>query len=202
MLAAATLSIAPLANLSLRGELNARSTTTHSIHFLTNPETHLFIMTTSEPRISDTHNSVNVLTVIKSHTCHSISKRSKLTYNIETSSDSEIFIRLIGNSGGGKFNSHPVPLSDIIDALGSSTDTPPSPLSLKPLFNKKSSNSPAFLFAVLMEEQIIKTENSSFSFKTEYIQEFHKELPNSSNTTRPGKEETRAKTGKKGVTPS
>ena len=159
-------------------------------------------MTTSEPRISDTHNSVNVLTVIKSHTCHSISKRSKLTYNIEKCSDGEIFIRLIGNSGGGKFNSHPVPLSDIIDALGSSTDTPPSPLSLKPLFNKKSSNSPAFLFAVLMEEQIIKSENSSFSFKTEYIQDFHKTLPNISNAAKTGKDDTRAKSSKKGVTPS
>ena len=159
-------------------------------------------MTTSEPRISDTHNSVNVLTVIKSHTCHSISKRSKLTYNIEKSSDGEIFIRLIDNSGGGKFNSHPVPLSDIIDALGNSTETPPSPLSLKPLFNKKSSNSPAFLFAVLMEEQIIKPENSSFSFKTEYIQDFHKTLLSSTKSATPIKEETRAKSGKKGVTQS
>ena len=86
--------------------------------------------------------------------CSSRSGKSKLTYLIGADSSSEIHFRINGNTGNGFFNNDWIPLKTILELLGKSGGAFTS-FTLHPLLKGKSNNTPAFLIAALLEEDII-----------------------------------------------
>ena len=71
--------------------------------------------------------------------------------------DGEIHLAVVGNSSSGQFNATPIPLATIEKLLTAHpADKPMSSRVLLPVFRSKSSNSPAFLFACLLAEGLVK----------------------------------------------
>ena len=98
--------------------------------------------------------STEIIHTIKTGNCSSRSGKSKLTYLIGADSDSEIHFRINGNTGNGFFNNDWIPLKTILELLGKSGGAFTS-FTLHPLLKGKSNNTPAFLIASLLEEDII-----------------------------------------------
>ena len=98
--------------------------------------------------------STEIIHTIKTGNCSSRSGKSKLTYLIGADADSEIHIRIHGNTGNGFFNNDWIPLKTILELLGKSGGAFTS-FTLHPLLKGKSNNTPAFLIAALLEEDII-----------------------------------------------
>ena len=103
----------------------------------------------------------SIIKVIKIGSCHNISGKHKLTYQIGCNESQEVCFRVIKNSGGGYFSSEWVSLPAIKKAF----EVGPSPTtssSLFSLFKGKSVNTPAFLLAVLVNENLVElhTENT------------------------------------------
>lgn len=94
---------------------------------------------------------------LKVGTCSTLSARSELTYHLGSNVDGEIHIRVVQNSGNGQFNADWIPLSVIEKLLATPpADKPMTSRVMLPVFRSKSSNSPAFLFAALKAEGLIK----------------------------------------------
>ena len=98
--------------------------------------------------------STETIHTIKTGNCSSRSGKSKLTYFIGTDTDSEIHVRINGNTGNGFFNNDWIQLENILELLGKSSGAFTS-FTLHPLLKGKSNNTPAFLIASLLEEGII-----------------------------------------------
>ena len=98
--------------------------------------------------------STETIHTIKTGNCSSRSGKSKLTYLIGSDDDSEIHFRINGNTGNGFFNNDWIPLKTILELLGKSGGAFTS-FTLHPLLKGKSNNTPAFLIAALLEEDII-----------------------------------------------
>ena len=98
--------------------------------------------------------STEIIHTIKTGNCASRSGKSKLTYLIGADSDSEIHFRIHGNTGNGFFNNEWIPLKTLLELLGKSGGAFTS-FTLHPLLKGKSNNTPAFLIASLLEEDII-----------------------------------------------
>lgn len=97
------------------------------------------------------------LSVLKVATCSTLSGRSELTYHLGRNSDAALHFRVVENTGNGQFNSDWVSLAMIEKLLAEhSADKALTSRSLQPLFRGKSSNSPAFLFACLKAEGLVK----------------------------------------------
>lgn len=95
--------------------------------------------------------------IYKIATCSTLSGRSQLTYQVGSNAESEVFIRVTQNSGNGQFNSNWIPLVTIEKLLTAHpVDQPMSSRVLLPVFRSKSSNSPAFLFAAILAEGLVK----------------------------------------------
>lgn len=88
---------------------------------------------------------------IRTESCPSLSGRSTITYEIGTKGDSQ-YIRLIGNSAGGLFCKDWVAMADI-QALLAGCPTVTSK-TLQPLYAGRSSNSPGFLVACIINEKM------------------------------------------------
>ena len=103
----------------------------------------------------------SIIKVIKIGSCHNISGKHKLTYQIGCNESQEVCFRVIENSGGGYFSSEWVTLPAIVKAIETAA-TPTTSTSLFPLFKGKSVNTPAFLLAVLVNEKLVElhTENT------------------------------------------
>lgn len=97
------------------------------------------------------------LRILKISTCSTLSGRSTLTYQVGCNAESEVYIRVTQNSGNGRFNSDWIPLavSDKLLAVHPA-DKPLTSRVMQPVFRSKSSNSPAFLFACLLAEGLVK----------------------------------------------
>lgn len=91
--------------------------------------------------------------VLKTGTCPSNSRKSKLTYQIGGASESDVRIRITGNSRAGAFSNEWVPLAALQQALSAKVFTS---FALAPLFKNKSVNTPAFLLAALKNEGLVK----------------------------------------------
>ena len=88
--------------------------------------------------------------ILKVGTCPTLSGKSTLTYQIGCNAAADGLLRLHGNSGGGMFNRDWISLEGIRTLVEKwPTDKPITSYALYSLFRGKSSNSPAFLFAVL-----------------------------------------------------
>ena len=96
----------------------------------------------------------STIRTLKTGNCSSRSGKSKLTYLIGSDDDSEIHFRINGNTGNGFFNNDWIPLKTILELLGKSGGAFTS-FTLHPLLKGKSNNTPAFLIASLLEEDII-----------------------------------------------
>jgi len=96
--------------------------------------------------------------VLSTGTCETLSGSSKLTYHIGCMPDGEIYVRVIGNTGGGFFSQEWITLQDILTALKKRPDGKPiTSILLNPLFRGKSANTPGFLLAVLLHEKVIRS---------------------------------------------
>lgn len=95
--------------------------------------------------------------ILKIGTCSTLSGRSQLTYHVGSNSDGDIQIRVVQNSGNGQLNADWVPIA-LIEKLmvAHPADRPITSRVMLPVFRSKSSNSPAFLFAALMAEGLVK----------------------------------------------
>ncbi|MGJ8619767.1 MAG: hypothetical protein ACSHWN_05495 [Methylophilaceae bacterium] len=91
---------------------------------------------------------------IKTNTCKSLSSKSKLEYQIGCLGDSDLSIRITKNSGGGWYSGEWISIKRIIGALESSNQ-PLTSYAIQTLFNGKSVNTAAFLFATLKEEGLL-----------------------------------------------
>lgn len=97
------------------------------------------------------------LCILKIATCSTLSGRSELTYHLGRNSDAVLHFRVVGNTGNGQFNSDWVSLTMIEELLAKHpADKVLTSRILQPLFRGKSSNSPAFLFACLKAEGLVK----------------------------------------------
>jgi hypothetical protein len=94
--------------------------------------------------------------ILKIDTCPTLSGKSQLTYQIGCNDESEVYIRVVQNSGNGQFNADWVLLSVIEKLLiEHPSEKAMTARTIAPLFRGKSSNSPAFLFAALKAETLI-----------------------------------------------
>ncbi len=91
---------------------------------------------------------------IKTNNCESLSSKSKLEYQIGCQGDADLSIRITKNSGGGWFSGEWISIKRIIGALESSNQ-PLTSYPIQALFNGKSVNTAAFLFAALKEEGLL-----------------------------------------------
>lgn len=104
--------------------------------------------------ISDPTGSIRIL---KNAHCPTLSGKSKLTYHIGCSAESEIYLRIHANDGGGFFSQEWVAWQDIQQALERvPKDQPITSIVLYSLFKGKSVNTPAFLLAVLKHEGLLR----------------------------------------------
>lgn len=95
--------------------------------------------------------------ILKVGTCPTLSGRSQLSYHLGCDRDNEIHLRVVQNSGNGQFNADWVHLAVIEKLLASHpADKPMTSRVMLPVFRSKSSNSPAFLFATLKAEGLVK----------------------------------------------
>jgi hypothetical protein len=105
-----------------------------------------------------------LIRILKIGTCTSLSGRSELTYHLGCNADSEIHFRVVQNSGNGQFNAEWVPLTLIEKLLTQHpADKPLTSRVMQPVFRSKSSNSPAFLFASLKAEGLVKARDGKDS---------------------------------------
>ena len=123
----------------------------------------------------------SIIKVIKIGSCHNISGKHKLTYQIGCNESQEICFRVIENSGGGYFSSEWVTLHAIQKVIETAA-TPTTSTSLFPLFKGKSVNTPAFLLAVLVNEKLVElhTENTrayQLTNHAEFLTEIKKLAP-------------------------
>ncbi len=90
------------------------------------------------------------ISVIKIEQCPSLSGRSQLTYQLGKDADSGIHLRITRNSSSGQFNANWVALS-LIESLFSEhpEGKPLTSTAIRPAYEGKSTNSPAFLFAAM-----------------------------------------------------
>ena len=96
------------------------------------------------------------ITVAKTGTCDTITKKSKLTYQIGTLPDGEVYFRIHKNTGNGLFSREWIALTDIQKALSKiPVGKPVTAIMLNDLFTGKSVNTPGFLLAVLVQEKIL-----------------------------------------------
>jgi len=123
---------------------------------------------TTKPAASVETPSPSIRT-LKIATCPSLSGQSQLTYHIGCNAQSGILFRITGNSGAGIFGNEWIGLADIqniFDAI------PPGKLIrsalLKPLYQAKSINTPAFLLAALISEGLVSaTENQGYYLRAD-----------------------------------
>ena len=96
------------------------------------------------------------MTIVKTGTCDTLTKKSKLTYQIGTLPDGEVYFRIHKNSGNGFFSREWVSLADIQKVLSMvPVGKPVNAIMLNDLFTGKSVNTPGFLLAVLVHEKLL-----------------------------------------------
>jgi len=96
--------------------------------------------------------------VLATGTCDTLSGSSQLTYHIGCMPDGEIYLRVIGNTGGGFFSREWISLRDILRTLEKRPGGKPiTSILLNDLFRGKSVKTPALLLAVLLHEKLIRS---------------------------------------------
>lgn len=107
-----------------------------------------------------TTNETNIR-VLKTGTCPSLSGKSKLTYEIGCSPESDLLVRISKNSGTGFFSDAWVTWEQLQRALAKNGTNPITSFTLRPLFKGQSVNTPGFLMAALKNEQLLQNMKSN-----------------------------------------
>ena len=101
--------------------------------------------------------STAAMRIIKIATCPTCTGKAKLTYHLGCKVDKQLYIRISTNSGGGFFSAEWVAYTSIKTALASHpADKPVTSTAFIPLFQGKSTNTPGFLLAALVNEGLLK----------------------------------------------
>lgn len=93
--------------------------------------------------------------IVKVGTTTNVSGKHKLTYHIGCDANSDIRFRVYENSGGGYFSTEWVSLQAIQQAIEQGRK-PTTSFALYDIFKGKSVNTPAFLLAVLLKENLVQ----------------------------------------------
>lgn len=94
--------------------------------------------------------------ILKIATCPSASGKSELTYHVGCTPESEILIRVYGNSASGYFNRDWIGLTTIQKLFQGAKGEPVTSFVLHSQFIGKSTNTPAFLFAAILNEGLVQ----------------------------------------------
>ena len=101
--------------------------------------------------------SDSTIRILKKASCSTLSGKSKLTYHIGCSAESQIYFRIHANDGGGFFSREWVAWQRIQHLLQKVPKTTPiTSIALHRLFQGKSVNTPFFLLAVLKHEGLLR----------------------------------------------
>jgi hypothetical protein len=96
------------------------------------------------------------MTIARTATCETLTRKSKLTYQICTLPDGEVYVRIHKNSGNGFFSNEWVSIADIQKTIGRiPAGKPVTAIVLSELFQGRSVNTPGFLLAVLVQEKLL-----------------------------------------------
>ena len=96
------------------------------------------------------------MTVVKTSTCKTLTRKSKLTYQVGTLPDGEVYLRIHKNSGNGFFSREWIALQDIQKTIGEiPAGKPVTAIVLGDLFEGRSVNTPGFLLAALVQERLL-----------------------------------------------
>lgn len=95
-----------------------------------------------------------IFKILKIGNCTTLSGKGNLGYQVGCNDQTEIFLRITSNSGGGWFSADWIPLKDILSAIAKAP-IPLTSFALHSLFICKSVNTPAFLFAALKQEGLV-----------------------------------------------
>jgi hypothetical protein len=96
------------------------------------------------------------MSVVKMASCDTLTKKSRLTYQIGTLPDREVYFRIHKNSGNGFFSNEWVSLADIQKVLSKiPIGKPVTAIMLNDLFTSKNVNNSGFLLAVLVQEKLL-----------------------------------------------
>ena len=95
--------------------------------------------------------------ILKIGTCPSLSGKSELTYHVGCKAAAEVQLRAYANTGGGYFNKEWTPLAIVQQLLAKVPgDKAITSFVLHPLFQGRSVNTAAFLFAALKAEGLVQ----------------------------------------------
>ena len=109
-------------------------------------------MPTRKPKPKDDEPDIQLLTTAK---CSSISGRGEVRYSIGNLNE-DIYIRLVGSSGGGQINNSWIPFAEILKLLESHSGGDAFASSIfRPIFTNVSSNNCGFTLAVALKEKLV-----------------------------------------------
>jgi hypothetical protein len=115
-------------------------------------------MATRKQKPTDTEPDIQLLTTTK---CTSISGRGEVRYSIGILDD-DIYVKLVGSSGGGQINNAWIPLADIHKLLDNQAGAGPFTSSIfNPIFTGISSNNCGFTLAVALKEKLVILQSGS-----------------------------------------
>jgi hypothetical protein len=96
------------------------------------------------------------MTIVRTGTCETLTRKSKLTYQVGTLPDGEVYLRIHRNTGNGFFSQEWVSLADIQKTIAKiPAGKPVTAIVLAKLFQGRSVNTPRFLLAALVEEKLL-----------------------------------------------
>jgi len=104
--------------------------------------------------------TVETVRILGTSSCPSLSGKSTLTYNISHDTESQTQIQVIGNDGGGYFNSDWVTYRNIQTVLAKQPKDITSG-TLRCLYPSKSNNSPGFLAAVVKAVGLVQVSTTN-----------------------------------------
>jgi hypothetical protein len=111
--------------------------------------------TTATDKSTDTQEAS--ITTIKKSTCKTLQGTATLTYHIGLDDTGALFWKIAASTGNGMFSTEYVSFTDIQKALADwPGDLPITSMTLRPLFQGKSVNTPAFLLATLVKEGVLE----------------------------------------------
>lgn len=95
------------------------------------------------------------ITVLESGSCPSLTGQSTLRYEVGRGEDAALYLRLVSNSGRGKFHRRPIALAPMMDALGSAKG-PITSGTLRSVCRRMSANQGGFLLAVFAHKGLVQ----------------------------------------------
>jgi hypothetical protein len=104
------------------------------------------------------NNPENPIQVLKEDTCPTSSGKSTLTYQVGVDASGITYLKISGNDGGGFWSAEWVNYSeDIREAIKAwPEDQGITSMTFRKIFRGKSSNTPGFLIAVLVAEELLE----------------------------------------------